>query len=332
MNNEEIEDIDGIAEEESEIQKENVQDPNQDFFHQQESTDKQDSSATSSVKFPFVWQEWMYAAVEAMIFASHDPLTPMRIRECLALELACMEGFQEREEPSTLDVKDACFELLRRWSDPERMVGNGFRLVEAESGYTFRTVGAQARFVRRMQAGKPQKLSRAALETLSVIAYRQPTTKPHIEEIRGVDSSNALKILLDKKLVKVLGKADDIGRPLLYGTTKYFLDFFGLQHLNELPTLKELHELEHGSQPELIPDEQPAQVMDLFADTEHAWMSQEAYQEGEDAISLLEKALKTAQKATNQSSAAILNMRDNEGNANQDGMQQEKELKEEDKN
>ena len=83
------------------------------------------------------------------------------------------------------------------------------------------------------------RLSRAQLETLAIVAYRQPITRPEIDEIRGVDSSATLKLLIDRSLVRVLGKKEEVGRPMLYGTTKEFLDFFSLGDLRELPTLRE---------------------------------------------------------------------------------------------
>jgi segregation and condensation protein B len=87
------------------------------------------------------------------------------------------------------------------------------------------------------------RLSRAQLETLAIVAYRQPITRPEIDEIRGVDSSATLRLLLDRSLIRVLGKREEVGRPMLYGTTSEFLDFFSLQDLRELPTLREYSEL-----------------------------------------------------------------------------------------
>ena len=90
---------------------------------------------------------------------------------------------------------------------------------------------------------KPQRLTRAALETLAIIAYRQPVTRPEIEDIRGVDCGAVVKALLERRLVKILGKKEEPGRPMLYGTTQEFLEFFALKDLASLPTLREFHEL-----------------------------------------------------------------------------------------
>src|SRR5690606_36991221 len=100
-----------------------------------------------------------------------------------------------------------------------------------------------AEYVRRFLRVKPQRLTRAAVETLAIIAYRQPVTRPEIEDIRGVDSGAVLKALLDRKLIKIMGKKDEVGWPILYGTTREFLEFFALKDLSALPTLREFHEL-----------------------------------------------------------------------------------------
>jgi segregation and condensation protein B len=153
-------------------------------------------------------------------------------------------------------------------------------------------------------------LSRASLETLAVIAYRQPVTKPQVEEVRGVDSSGAVKMLLDKKLIRILGKAEEIGRPLLYGTTKTFLEFFELQSLNDLPTLKELHELEHGIDPNTvdIKDDRPAVIMDLFNADHVSAVSEETERESNEAMEALEKALGEAKDVAKRASTLVFGM------------------------
>lgn len=252
---------------------------------------------------PFVVEEWVYGAVEALCFVSADPVSPSRIREVIAGELPLLEGKAGVAPPTPLQVREICAELQRRWSDPGRVVGQGFRLIEVDGGLTFRTQASQARFVRRMQAVKPAKLSRAGLETLAVIAYRQPVTKPQIEEVRGVDCSGALKALLDKKLIRILGKAEDVGRPLLYGTSKAFLDFFNLTSLNDLPTLKQLQELDGVGPVPVDESIGPAMVMDLFAKDGAGLVSDETEEESADALDALERALgearKVAKTATN---------------------------------
>ncbi len=254
---------------------------------------------------PFVVDEWCYGAVEALCFVSGEPVTPSRARDVFAGELPTMEGKSTMAPPTLHQVKEIFAELLRRWSDPTRSAGQGIRLVEVDGGLTFRTLASQARFVRRMQLGKPQKLSRAALETLAVIAYRQPVTKPQIEEIRGVDCGGALKALLDKKLVRILGKAEDVGRPLLYGTSKTFLEFFHLQSLTDLPTLRQLHEIEGTAPAAPVDTGAPAVVMDLFQQDGGGSVSAETEEESADALDALERALGEAKKVAKTASSLV---------------------------
>ena len=121
-----------------------------------------------------------------------------------------------------------------------------------------RTSPDNSAFARRCLKVKPQRLTRAALETLAIIAYRQPVTRPEIEEIRGVDCGAVVKALLERRLIKILGKKEEPGRPMLYGTTKEFLEFFALKDLASLPTLREFHELseEHREIVEKQPEAQ----------------------------------------------------------------------------
>ena len=123
----------------------------------------------------------------------------------------------------------------------------GVLLDEVAGGWVFRTNAAFSPFVRDLTKQKPVKMSRAQLETLAILAYRQPITRPEIDEIRGVDSGATLKMLLERELVRILGKKDEPGRPLLYGTTPQFLEFFGLKSLKDMPTLKEFTELNEDS-------------------------------------------------------------------------------------
>lgn len=116
----------------------------------------------------------------------------------------------------------------------------GVELVEVAGGYQFRTKTRWAEWINRLKKAKTVKLSRSALETLAIIAYRQPIIRPAIEEIRGVDSGWVVRTLLEKGLVKMMGRKDLPGRPMIYGTTRSFLELFGLNTLADLPTLKEV--------------------------------------------------------------------------------------------
>ncbi len=159
--------------------------------------------------------------VEAVIFAADKPKPLDRLS--ILLELPRSE------------IKLVVEQLRLQYSGSER----GFHLVEVAGGYQFRTPSELAPYLRKLSKERPSKLSQAALETLSIIAYRQPVTRAEIEYLRGVDSGGVMKTLLDRNLLKILGKKDVPGRPLMYGTSRHFLELFGLRDLNDLPTLKE---------------------------------------------------------------------------------------------
>ena len=141
----------------------------------------------------------------------------------------------------------------------ERRRGSGIEVIRLANGWHLRTNPEHARWVSKLLAGKPMRLSRAMMETLAIVAYRQPVTRPEVDEIRGVDCGPVLKTLLDRGLVRIIGKKEEVGRPLLYGTTPEFLRVFSLGELSELPTLREYAELsseqqarvdaEHGAEP-----------------------------------------------------------------------------------
>ena len=130
----------------------------------------------------------------------------------------------------------------------ERRKGTGIEVVRLSNGWHLRTNSEHARWVSKLLAGKPMRLSRAMMETLAIVAYRQPVTRPEVDEIRGVDCGPVLKTLLDRGLVRIIGKKEDVGRPLLYGTTPEFLRVFNLRELTELPTLREYAELNSEQQ------------------------------------------------------------------------------------
>jgi len=169
------------------------------------------------------------AIIESIIFASDTPLSLDRLCDLLA-------EF-EREE-----IKTSLKELVL--THEERC--GGFQLVEVAGGWQFRTLPDLQQYVVRHVKTRAVKFSQSALETLAIVAYRQPVTRSEIEHLRGVDSGGVLKTLLDKKLVRILGKKDIPGRPLIYGTSKEFLETFGLKNLKGLPTLKEIQALDEA--------------------------------------------------------------------------------------
>jgi len=126
--------------------------------------------------------------------------------------------------------------------------GGGFELVAVAGGWQFRTRPAFQSYVTRHIKAKSSRFSQSSLETVAIIAYRQPITRAEIEHLRGVDCGGVLKSLLEKRLVRILGKKDIPGRPLIYGTSKEFLEIFGLKDLKSLPTLKEIQALDEVPQ------------------------------------------------------------------------------------
>ena len=181
--------------------------------------------------------------VGALLFASETPLTAAELRESVRA-VDCEEG----ENAEIMDVYRTCTskeidEALRGLEKALEVGGTGFRLVCAGGAYRLQTEPSCGRYVRAMlKMDRPSRLGRASLETLAIIAYRQPLTKSEIEEIRGVDVSANIKTLMDMQLIRLVGKSELPGHPFLYGTTAAFLEHFGLsslQQLNELdPTLQ----------------------------------------------------------------------------------------------
>lgn len=159
--------------------------------------------------------------VEALLFASGDPLPAKKIAEIV-------EGSTVEEVKATL--VDLSTELLTR----------GIRVVEVAGGWQLRTAPEHQRYVRKLFREKPQRLTRAATDTVAVVAYKQPVTRHEIEAVRGVDSGGVLESLIERRLVKVVGRKDVPGRPLVYATTREFLELFGLNTIRDLPTLPEL--------------------------------------------------------------------------------------------
>jgi segregation and condensation protein B len=150
-------------------------------------------------------------------------------------------------------------EILRH--DLEQL-GRGIQLVQVAGGYRLVTKQEYGLWLKRMEKAKAvQKLSRSALESLAIIAYKQPLVRAEIEEIRGVETSGVLRTLCERKLVRIVGRKDVPGRPIMYGTTKFFLEHFGLQDLSQLPPLREFKELGESEQSLLpIEDETPEAI------------------------------------------------------------------------
>ncbi len=165
------------------------------------------------------------SVLEALLFAAEEPLPASEV-----LEL-CLQFSNEQE------IGEGVAELNRQYADS----GRAFQIRAVAGGYQLYTRAEFAPFVSALVSKtRTQRLSRAALETLSIIVYRQPVSRPVIEKLRGVESSGVLSTLLERKLVAIVGRDEGLGRPLLFGTTPEFLSYFGLNDLSELPKPEEV--------------------------------------------------------------------------------------------
>ncbi len=178
--------------------------------------------------------------VEAIIFASDKPLTVEKIAKYIEID------------------KEVIAEVINYLIEYYR--GNearGIEISEVAEGFFFRTKLEYSRQLKKFVLGKEAQLSKSLMETLSIIAFKQPITRGEIEQLRGVDSSNAIRGLLEKRLIKIVGRKDVPGRPHVYGTTKEFLIAFGLKNLSDLPNLREIRDMEkeRAIQPQLIGDD-----------------------------------------------------------------------------
>jgi segregation and condensation protein B len=169
--------------------------------------------------------------VEALVLAAGEPLAAARIAQAVPYLTPAR-------------ARELALELR---ADYERE-GRGFELVEVAGGFQLRTRPELAEFVQRLEEERPARLSRAALETLAVVGYRQPVTRAEVEQVRGVDCGPVLRNLLERHLVRIAGHRDVPGRPMLYGTTRRFLEVFGLASLEDLPSLRDLDELVRAAQ------------------------------------------------------------------------------------
>jgi segregation and condensation protein B len=183
------------------------------------------------------------AILEAVLFVSPEPVPVARL-------ISILGTVSKTEVVQALDI-------LAHDLDQD---GRGIQLVQVAGGYRLVTKQEYGPWLKRMdKARTAQKLSRSALESLAIIAYKQPLVRSEIEEIRGVETSSVLRTLCERKLVRIVGRKDVPGRPIMYGTTKFFLEHFGLQDLSQLPPLREFKELGESEQA-LLPIEEESLV------------------------------------------------------------------------
>lgn len=177
--------------------------------------------------------------LEALLFVTADPIPVTRF-------LALLGAVTKHE------VEQALTSLSHDYEQE----GRGLQLAEVAGGYRIMTKAEFAPWLKRLEKVKaPSKLSRSALESLAIIAYKQPIVRTEVEQIRGVETSGVIRTLLERKLVRIVGRKEEPGRPIMYGTTKFFLEHFGLRDLSQLPPLREFRELGESEQAMLPIDE-----------------------------------------------------------------------------
>ncbi|HET9751778.1 MAG TPA: SMC-Scp complex subunit ScpB [Myxococcales bacterium] len=238
----------------------------------------------------FATPERAVQVLEALFFAAEKPLDLPLLQETTQFTAELLQG--------------ALAELQRQYAPGAR----GVTLVDLGGRWQLRTHPEVGAYVRRMLQVKPLRLTRAALETLAIVAYRQPITRPEMEDLRGVDCGAITKALLERKLIRILGKKDEPGRPLLYGTSREFLELFNLRDLTQLPTLREFQELSEESR-KIVEEEAPAPsvagISDLAHDPAVAERIAKAGMESERALAQLESAMDAAD-ASARTTAAVL--------------------------
>ena len=187
-------------------------------------------------------REEVKSILESLLFVADGPLTVHRFAEV-------MDGVD----------REMILALLQELQSDLEAPSRGLQLVEVAGGYQLRTAKINADWVKKFLGGRPARMGRATLETLAIIAYRQPITKAEIESIRGVDVDGVITTLLERNLIRAVARKDVPGRPFLYGTTAEFLQLFNLKDLTELPTLKETDEI---SLPDITRDVIPLEQAD----------------------------------------------------------------------
>ena len=187
--------------------------------------------------------DYLSLIIEAFLFSSSRPLNEKEI----------LSAFDLRSPPTSNEIKEALKSIEEKYSE------NSIELVKVASGYRLRIRQEYSPWVAKLWEAKPQKYSRALLETLALIAYKQPITRGEIEEVRGVSvSSQIIRTLLDRSWIKVVGHRDVPGRPALFSTTKDFLDDLNLSKLSDLPELPEIQNIPEEAQISLLNEPPPS--------------------------------------------------------------------------
>ena len=189
-------------------------------------------------------RDTIVAAIEALIFACGEPVSFNELKK--VFERFWKDEPAERRKELVSELKPA-FNAFKKYWESDAVSSRGFKLVKVADGWVFRSHADFSGLIAALREQRPIRISKPALETLSIVAYRQPVTKAEVDYVRGVDCGGTLRILLERGLLKIVGKKEEPGRPLLYGTTREFLSFFNLGSLKDLPSLREYQELNEDS-------------------------------------------------------------------------------------
>ena len=184
--------------------------------------------------------------IESLLFVADEPLTIDRLKKIIS-------GAESQELHEALEELAADYETRQ----------GGFFLKQVADGYQIRTRPEYMEWIKRLLQPKPLRLSKAALETLAIIAYKQPVIRSDVEHIRGVDCGGILRVLLERKFIRVLGRKEIPGRPLIYATTKRFLEVFDLKNLKDLPTPKEIEEFGSALSEEMDETDREAEAAEI---------------------------------------------------------------------
>lgn len=169
----------------------------------------------------------LQGAMETILYMNDKPLSLPRLRNLV-----------DQEVPLKI-YRKLIHQLMAEYDRPH----HGFALQEVALGFQFRTKPVFSKYIQAVHKVVPVKLSRSAMEVLAIVAYKQPATKTEVDEVRGVDSSHGIRTLLEKRMIRITGRSEKMGRPALYGTTQDFLEFFGLKDVKDLPSMEELKEM-----------------------------------------------------------------------------------------
>jgi segregation and condensation protein B len=215
--------------------------------------------------------------IESLLFVADEPLPVDRIKKILI-------------QVETREIRETMAELTAEYEAR----GGGFYLDEVAGGYQIRTRPQYTDWIKKLIQPKPLRLSKPALETLVIIAYKQPIIRSDIEHLRGVDCGGVIRALLERKLIRVLGRKEIAGRPLIYATTKRFLEIFDLKNLRDLPTPKEIEELaaatNEGDQAVIIDSTQEFEDYPETSEDSES-LGEDAQQTQEDPIQSLESGI-----------------------------------------